>query len=175
MDYEGIYPIETIKGKNHIRYFQMDFNLDLIGNSPAWDFPMGSYTANFEFQWDHDFLLNFQEDIFCWDNKTNASNRVFPCKFCSAAGHGMNKCPAYPDLESRLQRCDQLNICRFCSSAKHATEDCPGHQDNFLDYACAYCNLHTHISALCEKGHSKKNDGQTMSYLCINYSNGEQN
>src|ERR1700755_1832177 len=66
MDYEGIYPIETIKGKNHIRYFQMDFNLDLIGNSPAWDFPMGSYTANFEFQWDHDFLLNFQEDIFCW-------------------------------------------------------------------------------------------------------------
>ena len=108
-------------------------------------------------------------------SKTNASNRVFPCKFCSAAGHGMNKCPAYPDLESRLQRCDQLNICRFCSSAKHATEDCPGHQDNFLDYACAYCNLHTHISALCEKGHSKKNDGQTMSYLCINYSNGEQN
>ena len=93
-------------------------------------------------------------------SKTKGPNLPFPCKFCNGAGHTMNKCPAYPDIESRLNRCDQLNICRFCSSAKHDTDECPGNHDNFLDYACLYCNLHTHISALCQKGHPIKSNSQ---------------
>ncbi|KAL7645225.1 UNVERIFIED_CONTAM: hypothetical protein RMT77_003611 [Armadillidium vulgare] len=93
-------------------------------------------------------------------SKNKAPNLPFPCKFCSAASHTMNKCPAYPDIESRLERCDQLNICKFCSSTKHDTDKCPGNHDNFLDYACLYCNLHTHISALCQKGHSHKSSSQ---------------
>src|SRR5678816_315435 len=90
-------------------------------------------------------------------------------------GHSMNKCPSYKDIESRLERCDQLHIFKFCSSAKHATEECPGNQGGFLDYACMYCKLFTHISALCKQGHSNNSSSQTMSYLCINFNKGEQN
>ena len=69
------------------------------------------------------------------------------CKFCTAQGHSMFSCKRYPDYESRIARCKDLNMCNKCSSQKHTNEG--NHRP--LDFECNICKSKDHIAALCYK------------------------
>ena len=85
------------------------------------------------------------------------------CKFCNNEEHSMINCTKYISHESRINRCKELKMCFKCSSLKHISKNCK----KDLDFACKFCGLKNHISALCRKtDFNTKNE--TNSNYCLN-------
>ena len=77
----------------------------------------------------------------------NVNNAVKSCKLCNAGGHTMFHCKKYPNHQSRVDRCRDLNLCIYCSGNNHEASNC----NQSLKYACTICSSKEHISALCSK------------------------
>ena len=75
------------------------------------------------------------------------------CKFCAdSSGHSMFGCRTYNSHESRVERCQELNLCSKCSSAKHDAISCTAK----LKFRCRLCDADDHISALCAEFQPKR-------------------
>ena len=94
------------------------------------------------------------------------------CKFCSDA-HASKLCEVYPKHESRIQRCNQLNLCTRCTGT-HKTEECKRR----LKFPCKNCKGE-HLISMCQiefnsnktKNNSDKKDVQSGNIIVNDITN----
>ena len=89
---------------------------------------------------------NFKPTLQNFQTHASPKSSPFKCIFCGG-DHRNESCPTYPSAETKVRRCEQLNLCKLCASRFHDTGACRGNSGAFKP--CFTCKKKTHFGYLC--------------------------